>query len=61
MTDGSGSVEIQETRQVVPRSLGSPQDTETLGCAARLGRLRRSSENITYEDPSNRSCGYHRQ
>jgi hypothetical protein len=33
----------------------------TLGCGARLGRMRRSSENIRYEDPSNRSCGYHRR
>lgn len=31
------------------------------GCGARLGRMRRSSENIRYEDPSNRSCGYNRQ
>ena len=37
------------------------QDTEMLGCGARLGRMRRSSENIGYEDPSNRSCGYNRQ
>ena len=52
---------VRESNNKNSSFLRYAQDTEMLGCGARLGRMRRSTENIRYEDPSNRSCGYHRQ